>query len=154
MGVTLYIRGIEKKKEIIRGEIVSQGLYEVDVTNIDDVTITDYVAFDGGIFSVFELSGHQAMSDFGFYGNEEFDFVLRAPSSFDGTSIVNIEGAVHELMFEPKIVLETVQKLLEVIDDLESQEIQEYQEKANLEKLLKIVQETIDKSGILRCYYG
>jgi hypothetical protein len=158
MGVTLYIEGYKKEPSCISGFIQCLGWYEVNLTQIQPYRLSkNFVAFRWGIQSIEELMEMKSAEDYGFYSRDEFDFYLKASEFFLRYENENVFG----LMFEPKPIWETLQKLLAILpdlksnlSDLKSEQMEFYEEEVNLEKLKKLLEETIEKEGIISCRLG
>jgi hypothetical protein len=148
MGVSFYVQSFKKEPSCISGFIKCLGWYEVNLEQINNYQLSEEaVDFDRGIHSIQELMEKPFLSDWGFYSSNEFDFYYKATENY-----VRYENGIpFGLMFEPEPILNTIHKLLLILSDLESEAIEFYDEKNNLEKLQKLLEATIEHNGMISC---
>jgi hypothetical protein len=147
------VKSIKKSEKYIISNSQVLGNYDIDANLIAEEDISKTQEIYGGLNSIFTLRDDKFRGDYGFYNLSEFDFVERAASHSTGDFMKSINEKNIQLAFCPKKVLTTIEKLIGVIDNVENEYIEEYNEKESLKNLIKLTKESVDNDEVLWCYY-
>jgi len=102
----------KKSEEYVVGYVPMLNVYEVDKANIDSFSVNSLdIDFYSGFNSYDLMTSIQGLADYGiWYNNIEFLFITSTAAFADGYNPQN-----HKLLYNPQIILESTNKLLQII---------------------------------------
>jgi hypothetical protein len=153
MSVRVRINGYLKDSEAIVNQIKCLGYYEVKLESIHQHKLREFpIDFFGDVLIIVEAGEIDWLNDVGL-SRSNFIFYDLASNYFSGQSLGKEDGETTGLMFEPKPILFTVNKLLDakdvLIKNFNTFVQQEIRERNEIEKLIEfklLLEETVETS--------
>lgn len=164
MGVSLSINSYKKERSCIVGHISFLGFYEVKLNLIEDHRIpSSYLSHYGEIYLITEIL-NQDITSFGLENNDLFFYQL-ASNNWSGQSLGSYGEETTGLMFDPKTLIEPINRLIEAQDYIISyigkekpgfiaKEIIENKEIDFLISFKNLVKRTIKEDGMIQVLFS
>ena len=158
MSVTLCNTSYQKEKTCITGYIKCLNCYEVNLDKIEKYQLSekdDSVFFNKGILSIDYLVDTSQVNDCGFNLENDFFFYHYANCYMSGSNMRHENDERFGIMLEPTNILATIKRLFSLVDNFSSEDnfyvgrIKEYDEKNNLGKLIKLLENAVEKDGMV-----
>jgi hypothetical protein len=159
MGVNLTINSYKKEQSCIVGQISFLGFYEVKLDSMEKFSINKGpIHHYHSIYLITELTGKN-LESFGLY-NEDLLFYHFASNFWSGQSLGNHEDETTGLMYDPKKLLGPLTRLISakdyILDSFKGtgkefivKDIDDYKEIDFLIKFKELVEDAIEKDGIV-----
>ncbi|MEJ1239697.1 hypothetical protein WBG78_16290 [Chryseolinea sp. T2] len=159
--MSVRINGYAKHPDSIVGKIECLGYYEVKLDAIQKHKLSEFpIEFFGDILLITETGRLDWLNDIGL-NRSSFIFYDLASNYFSGQSLKTVDGETRGLMFEPSLMHYAITKLLDKqkvliisFDSFIQNEIRDRQEIEKLMELKKLVEETIEKQGMIGIVIG
>jgi hypothetical protein len=156
MSVYTYIEVYKKDKSYIISENSVLGIFQVDFEEKEKFNLSDFaISFHGGIRSLDKQKYVDLGRHYEIYKEytELFMFYALAVGEY-GETVKRTGDKMEGLLFDPKMVLAGVETLIKIIHYFEKEDLEEiknYQEPENLEKLREILIKAVEMDLLIGC---
>ncbi|MCD6065335.1 MAG: hypothetical protein K0S33_161 [Bacteroidetes bacterium] len=153
MGVSLNFYSYKKDEKYIHSENSILGIYQVDDDLKQAFLVNEpAISFRWGLHSLAEIernfNGYSVYEGFSMF---LFYYFARGINN-EFTKSEN--DKFYSLLFEPKPILTAIDRLLQLIDILESPSIKDYNEKENLILLKQLLERSVSENRLIECSNG